>query len=490
MWKQFLCFFVLTTLLLLPVVLSTSETNMTTDTTMPTPITTTITTVTTTTTFIESDTMFIAKRVIEKSRDIFDGYSFYHYLAEFKDEEPEWHWYIMWMDDVFFMHTGLYDFEFLAKALDTYAEATMKEEYPHTPVMLNVSGLESCDFRNYGALYFNMMVYTFVKTTNDFNKSLDWKDSVLKNHEYIKNNHMESGVYYESSLVNLQPDYVLKSGYITDMTIYYLASLRTLNYVYGIDTNEEFSNVTDALIEKMWSDERGFFVDWVDPEGNYHFHFGTEQLWGVVFDLLPYQIQLKMSESLNKTKEMCGRFWQYAPYEYLTEYTCLDPAWNNALKICEAMLYLKTLMKFSYNSSFINQEIERYERAILSEGEYVGNFVDFYSMNEDGELVKDGCCNFIMNAGAWLAIKNCSELSFSAIPEFSNWTVLSGILLCLLVCVMILLTTTSSKDREHIGKYEIGCPKHGKHVNYSSGYPPYEKVRCPVKGCTWWQYVR
>lgn len=38
-------------------------------------------------------------------------------------------------------------------------------------------------------------------------------------------------------------------------------------------------------------------------------------------------------------------------------------------------------------------------------------------------------------------------------------------------------------------KYEIKCSKHGVVVNNLSGYPPKERVDCPVEGCNFRRYL-
>jgi len=246
-------------------------------------------------------TLTLARDIINQSREIYNGNKFYHCISEFQGEVPRGEWFILWIDDVFFMHLGFYDFDFLKGVIDTLANATLK--YGHTPCRLNVSDLSSSDLRPYGALYFNIMVYNYVKVTGDFKYAENWKEAVLKNHEYIKNR-LRNNVYYQDEVINLQPDFVNKNGYITDMTIYYL----------HINTSNEFKEIQNALISKMWRENKGFFVDWIDVNGTEHLHFGTEQLWGIVLDVLPPVIQQRMFEVIPKNITFSGRFWLYAPY--------------------------------------------------------------------------------------------------------------------------------------------------------------------------------
>ena len=47
-----------------------------------------------------------------------------------------------------------------------------------------------------------------------------------------------------------------------------------------------------------------------------------------------------------------------------------------------------------------------------------------------------------------------------------------------------------SNQKKKIVLYEIVCPTHGKVENHSSGYPPFERIDCPVEGCNFWRLVR
>lgn len=377
----------------------------------------------------EDFTRLLAEWTIESAHEYYNGYYFYHYLSEFSlDEERNDEWYIMWMDDMFYIMTGRYDYDFLAKALDTYALATMKLHFTHTSPRLHVVKMDTqmIDARVYGALYFNIMVYQYVKWTAEVNgsqqalsRAKEWKEAVIKNHNYIKSNFIRDDVFYVSDVKStLQPDYVRKGGYVADMTIYYLCSLRTLDYVYGIDTKEEFHRVQQALKNKLWDEDLGFFIDWIDPEERKHIHYGTEQLWGVVFDVLPEHQQKRMFESLPKSRERCGRFWHYQRYtdDELAD-AREDPWWDDWWKISEAMLYIKTLRIFNYNETEIQSLIEPF-RTVISEYDH---FPDTYTWDDENQkFIKNSSCNLIMNAGPWLAIIKDVDLSFASIADASS----------------------------------------------------------------------
>jgi len=354
-----------------------------------------------------------ARRVIIYSRGQSGKNSYYHWVSEFNSGAKQldnWdkkkQFYKTWLDDVFLMHYGFYDYQFLRLALNTLAEATRKIRFLScTPVYFDIRSLYGCtdwvDNRSYGALYFNIMVFDYVRVTKDFSSANGWKDVVLRNHRFIHDNYMAEGVYYDTREVPLQPDYVLKSGYIADMTIYYLISLKALEYLYGISISDEFAYVTRQLISKLWQNDKGFFIDWIDPEGRQHVHYGTEQLWGVIYDVLPNDVQQAMFQALRKEKERCGRFWQYQMYDENEKTSDGDYAY----KLGQVMLYLQTLRKFGFNSSFIQEQIDRYDQCIVKYG-----FCDHY-VEKDDELVNIGTCNYIMNAGPWIAILRNNDLS-------------------------------------------------------------------------------
>lgn len=364
-----------------------------------------------------------ACQVIADSRDKFKEHAFYHWVSEFKslwkpidawDRKEQY--CKTWIDDVFYMHCAYYDYQFLKYALDTFADATRRlNGISCTPVYFDVRMLygitDWIDKRSYGALYFNIMVYDYVKVTGDFAGAGKWKDVVLKNYRYIRDNYMKTGVHFDDKETCLQPDYVRKSGYIADMTIYYLISLKAMQYVYGMDCEKEFEYVTDKLINTLWQDEKGFFIDWIDPNGSKHIHYGTEQLWGIVYDVLPISIQQAMFEALPKDDEHCGRFWQYKIYDQNEKVAEWDFSW----KLGQSMLYLQTLRKFDYDESFIQQQIERYNQAIQKYG-----FCDNYLMDSNGEFLNNGLCNYIMNAGSWITILKNNDLSVVRLAEISS----------------------------------------------------------------------
>jgi hypothetical protein len=80
---------------------------------------------------------------------------------------------------------------------------------------------------------------------------------------------------------------------------------------------------------------------------------------------------------------------------------------DNLYKLGQVMLYLQTLRKFGFNSSFLQEQIDHYNQCIAKFG-----FCDYY-FEKDGEWMNIGACNYIMNAGPWIAVLRNNDLSTS-----------------------------------------------------------------------------
>jgi hypothetical protein len=386
------------------------------------------------------NTVKLAKETIDEALDEYQGIMFYHWTGENMHGSDT----IMWMDDVFYMSTGQYDFRVFDEAvLDTFSLARSHPNFTHTPPRLDVREMDSViDRRPYSALYYNIMVYWWTKWAVEekgkdyaISRAHDWKDVVLQNHNYIKSNYIKDDIFYVKGKSNLQPDYVRKRGYCAYESILYLASLRSIQYVYGIDTEEDFNASQKSLVRILWREDHGFFADWVDQDGKDHLHYETEQLWGIVLDVIPPSYQFRLYSSLDPSRERFGRFWQYEEHsleEMAEEASQYEIWWDEWYKICEAMIYVKALRKFNHGYLDEKELLEPFEEAI-SENKF---FPDIYEWR-DGKMEQSGYReSYIMNAGPWLSIKYRLDLSIKPLDNGYEWHII-GLTLALLTAYIL-----------------------------------------------------
>jgi len=344
-----------------------------------------------------------AKKVILNAHEYYDGFFYYHW-NDGEALDRDWNFYNCWMDDVFYMSFGGYDMDYYRKVLVSFHKFTLM--FGRTPSIIHITYPQGSNMREYGAFLYPIMVWNYWRFSGDYTIISELRESMLLDYNFMVSLLKNNLIYLDHNLTGM-PDWVYRSGYLADMNMYFLFDLKIFAELYNFDINSQYSLTQDALIDTLWNDDLGFFIDWIDVNGIKHEHFQVEQLIGVFGDIIPEYYQQRIAESLPLHPSYAGKHWFFHPYP-IQEMVLSIPDWNYVNSIRALYFYIHILEKFNRITNQTLEEIlSLYESSIRKYG-----FIDTYNW-ANGEYVKGWGfnldCDYIFSAGAWLAIKNLIE---------------------------------------------------------------------------------